>query len=96
MFFVAIDMLGAIEKHIENGRSFLSNKINHIPVLKYHYLGSFPFDHVPTLENDTFAIINAQSAIYRVSIRQGLQGFVILCILHTLGGRKKYCFVKQF
>ena len=34
--------------------------INRIPLLKYRYIGSIPCDHVPTLPNDTFAIINTQ------------------------------------
>ena len=34
--------------------------INRIPLLKYRYLGSFPSDCVPTLVNDTFAIINTE------------------------------------
>ena len=38
----------------------LQQFINRIPLLKFRYLGSFPSDHVPTLDNDTFAIINTQ------------------------------------
>ena len=34
--------------------------ISRIPLLKFRYLGSFPSDYVPTLDNDTFAIINTQ------------------------------------
>ena len=34
--------------------------INRIPLLKFRYVGSFPSDYVPTLDNDTFAIINTQ------------------------------------
>ena len=34
--------------------------INRIPLLKYRYIGSFLCDYVPTLPNDTFAIINTQ------------------------------------
>ena len=34
--------------------------IKRIPPFKFRYLGSFPSDHVPTLDNDTFAIINTQ------------------------------------
>ena len=34
--------------------------INRIPLLKFRYFGSFPSDHVPTLANDTFTIINTQ------------------------------------
>ena len=38
----------------------LQQFIIRIPLLKFRYLGSFPSDHVPTLDNDTFAIINTQ------------------------------------
>ena len=38
----------------------LQQIICRIPLLKFRYLGSFPSDHVPTLDNDTFAIINTQ------------------------------------
>ena len=34
--------------------------INRIPLLNFRYLGSFPSDSVPSLDNDTFAIINKQ------------------------------------
>ena len=38
----------------------LQQFISLIPLLKFRYLGSFSSDHVPTLDNDTFAIINTQ------------------------------------
>ena len=38
----------------------LQQIINRIPLLKLRYLGSFPSDYVPTLDNDTFANINTQ------------------------------------
>ena len=38
----------------------LQQTIIRIPLLKFRYLGSFPSDYVPTLGNDTFAIINTQ------------------------------------
>ena len=34
--------------------------MNRILLLKFRYLGSFPSDYVPTLDNDTLAIINTQ------------------------------------
>ena len=33
---------------------------NRNPLLKFRYLGSFPSDYVPTLDNDTFSFINTQ------------------------------------
>ena len=38
----------------------LQQIINRIPLLKFRYLGLFPSDYVPTLDNDTFAFINTQ------------------------------------
>ena len=38
----------------------LQQIVNRILLLKFRYLGSFPSDYVPTLDNDTFAIINTQ------------------------------------
>ena len=38
----------------------LQQIINRILLLKFRYLGSFPSDYIPTLDNDTFAIINTQ------------------------------------
>ena len=40
----------------------LHQLINRIPLLKYGYRGSFPFDSVPTIDNDTFAITNTESS----------------------------------
>ena len=38
----------------------MQQNINCILLLKFRYLGSFPSDYVPTLDNDTFAIINTK------------------------------------
>ena len=38
----------------------LQQNINRIHLLKFRYLSSFPSHYVPTLDNDTFAIINTQ------------------------------------
>ena len=50
-------MLGRIS---ETDKISLQQLISRIPLLKYRYHGSFPFDYVPTLDKDTFAIINTQ------------------------------------
>ena len=69
--------------------------INRIPLLKFRYLGSFPSDYVPTLDNDTFAIINSQP-----SNMQGEHCIIIanfrheLCFADSLGC-KGYNFLKQ-
>ena len=73
----------------------LKQIINRIPLLKFRYLGSFPSDYVPTLDNDTFAIINTQP-----SNIQGENWIMIGNFQHELYfadslGRKKYSFLKQ-
>ena len=73
----------------------LQQTINRIPLLKFRYLGSFPSDYVPTLDNDTFAIINTQP-----SIMQGEHWIMIANSCQKLYfadslGRKKYSFLKQ-
>ena len=73
----------------------LQQIINRIPKLKYRYRGSFPSDYVPTLDNDTFVIINTQP-----SNMQGEHWIMIanfrqkLYFADTLG-RKKNSFLMQ-
>ena len=73
----------------------LQQIISRIPLLKFRYLGSFPSDHVPTLDNDTFAIINTQP-----SNMQGEHWITIAYFRHELYfadslGRKGYSLLKQ-
>ena len=51
-----------LEKTSKMDNVSLQQIINRIPLLKYRYRGSFPSDYVPTLDNDTFAIINTQTS----------------------------------
>ena len=73
----------------------LQQIINRILLLKFRYLRSFPSDYVPTLDIDTFAIINTQP-----SNMQGEHWIMIansrqkLYFADSLG-RKKYSFFKQ-
>ena len=73
----------------------LQQIINRISLLKYRYRGSFLSDYVPTLDNDTFAIINTQP-----SNMQGEHWILIansrqkLYFADSLG-RKMYSFLKQ-
>ena len=73
----------------------LQQIINRIPLLKYRYRGSFPSDYVPTLNNDTFAIINTQPSNMQgehwIKIANSCQ---ILYFADSLG-RKKYSLLKQ-
>ena len=73
----------------------LQQIINRIPLFKFRYRGSFPSDYVPTLDIDTFAIINTQP-----SIMQGAHWIMIAKFRHKLYfadslGRKEYSFLKQ-
>ena len=73
----------------------LQQIISRIPQLKFRYLGSFPSDHVPILDNDTFAIINTQP-----SNMQGEHWIMIANFRHEWYfadslGRKGYSFLKQ-
>ena len=73
----------------------LQQKVNPIPLLKYRYRGSFPFDYVPTLDNDTFAIIDTQPTNMQgenwIMIAKSRQ---LLYFADSLG-RKKFSFLKQ-
>ena len=73
----------------------LQQIINRIPLLNFRYLGSFPSDYVPTLDNDTFAIINTHP-----SKMQGERWIMIANFRQELYfadslGRKGYSFLKQ-
>ena len=73
----------------------LQQIINRIPLLKFWYLGSFPSDYVPTLDNDTFAIINTQP-----TNMQGEHWIMIANFRHELYladslGCKKYSFLNN-
>ena len=68
---------------------------NRIPMLKFWYLGSCPSDYVPTLDNDTFAIINMQP-----SNMQGEHWITIANFRHELNfadslGCKGYSFLNN-
>ena len=73
----------------------LQQIINRIHLLKFRYLGSFSSDHVPTLDNDAFAIINTQPSNmqgeYWILIANSRQKLYFADSL----GRKKYSFLKQ-
>ena len=73
----------------------LQEIVNRIPLLKYRYPGSFPSEYVPTLNSDTFAILNTQPIKMQnehwIMIANSRQ---ILCFADSFG-RKKYSFLKQ-
>ena len=60
MSSVAVDVWCCWKECVKMDNFALQHFINRIPLLKIRYLGSFPSDYVPTLDNDTFAIINTQ------------------------------------
>ena len=52
--------LALLKKTSKMDNISLQQLINRVPLLKYRYRGSFPSIYVPTLDNDTFTIINTQ------------------------------------
>ena len=84
-----------LEKTSKMDNVSLQQKLNRFPLLKYWYRGSFSSDYVPTLDNDTFAIIDTQP-----SKMQGEHWIMIansrqeLYFADSLG-RKMYSFRKQ-
>ena len=84
-----------MEKTSKMDNVSLQQIINRILLLKYRYRGFFPSDYVPTLDNDTFVIINTQP-----SNMQGAHWIMIANFRQKLFfadsfGRKKYSFLKQ-
>ena len=95
MSSVADDKFGVDGKTSKMDSVCLQQKINRITLLKYWYRGSFPSDHVPTLDDDTFANINTQP-----SNMQGEHWIMIANSCHILYfadslRRKNYSFLKQ-
>ena len=84
-----------LEKTSKLDNVALQQIINRIPLLKYRYRGSFPSDYVPTLDKDTFAIINTQPSNMQgkhwIRIANSCQKLFFADSL----GRKKYSFLKQ-
>ena len=73
----------------------LQQIINRNLLLIFRYVGSFPSDYVPNLDNDTFAIINTQP-----SNMQGELWTMISYVRHELYfadsfGRKGYSFLSN-
>ena len=84
-----------LEKTSKMDKVSLQQRINRIPILKYRYRGFFPSDYVPTLDNDTSAIINTQPSNMNgdrwIMIANSRQIFSFADSL----GCKKYSFLKQ-
>ena len=73
----------------------VQQSISRIPLLKFRYLRSFPSDHFPFLDNDTFAITNSQP-----SKMQGEHWIMVANFRHELYfadslGRKGYSFLNN-
>ena len=60
MSSVAVDKFGVVGEKYKMDNVALRQIIDRIPRLKYRYIGSYPCDLVPTLPNNTFAIVNTQ------------------------------------
>ena len=98
-YFTELIVLGTnlvfLEKISKLNNISLQQMINRMPLLKYRYRGSFLFDYVPTLDNDTFAIINTQPSNMQgehwIMIANSRQNFLFAESL----GRKMYGLLKQ-
>ena len=73
----------------------LQQSINRIPSLKFRYLGSFPSEYVPTLDNDTFAIINTQPSNMQGEHLIMIANFRLELYFADSFGCKGYSFLKQ-
>ena len=90
-----LNTLVLLEKISKIDKVPLQQICNPIPLFKYRYRGSFTYAYVPTIDNDTFAIINKQP-----SNMQGKHWIMIaeshqyLFFADSLG-HNKYSFLKQ-
>ena len=73
----------------------LKEKINRIPLLKYGYRGSFHSDYVPTLDKDTFAIINKQTSDMQEEHWIMIGNSRQMLYFADTPGSKKHGFLKQ-
>ena len=90
-YSVAVNKFGVLPRRVQNGKCF-SPAINRFPLLKFRYLGDFSSDHVSTLDNDTFAIINTQTSSVQGKHLIFLRSFVKKCVLQTLSDVKSTVF----
>ena len=86
MSSVAVEMFGVVGK---NGSKWI------IPLLEFRYLGSIPSDHVPTLDNDTFAIITTQPSNIQGEHWIKIANFRQEMFFADSLGPKGYSFLKQ-
>ena len=82
-----------LEKISQMDNVALRQIIDRIPLLKYRYIGSYPCDLVPTLPNNTFAIVNTQPS------RKEVEHWIMIAKFHDqlffadLLARQKYSFL---
>ena len=67
MFFLTLTSLDLFEKIPEKENVSLQQIISRISLLKYRYLGWFPFDYVPFLASEAFVFKKAQPGLWRLS-----------------------------
>ena len=95
MSLVAVDKFGVVGKTSKMDNVSLEQKINRIPLPKCRYRGSFPSDFVPTLDNDTFAIINTQLSKMQVERLIMVANYRHILYFADSFVRKKCSFLKQ-
>ena len=96
MSSVAVDKFGVVGKKTSEMDNISRQQIiKRIPLLQYRYRGSFPSDYNPTLDNDSFAIINTQLSNMQgehwIMLANFRQKFYFADSLDC----KKYSFLKQ-
>ena len=96
MSSIAVDNFGVVvKKTSEMDNLSLQQMFNRIPLLKYRHRGSFLSDYPPTLDNDTFAIINTQPSSMQGERRIIIGNFCQKLYFADSLGRKRYSFLKQ-
>ena len=73
MCSVAVEKFGVVRRKMYN--VWLQRIVHHVLLFKHRYFGSYPCDYVPTLDNDSFAIINTQLSKIQGEIWIMIAGF---------------------
>ena len=84
-----------LEKISKLDKVSLQQNFNRIPLLKHRYRGSFPSDFVPTPNNATFAITNAQPSFMQSNHWMKIANSGQIMFFADSLGRKKDSLLKQ-
>ena len=98
MSSVAVDKFGVVGKNIQKGYGFSPANNQPYPTTQISVPWLFPpfqSDYVPTLDNDTFAIIKIQSINMQVEHWIMIAKSRQILFFADFPGRRKYSFLKQ-